>query len=81
MDNRQLKIDKVEGAGIERRGKVDFLTKFVRHDKQDEKQFNKGTGKSDTWNMDVSQRLNGKSLSANSGSDTLSIVNYQLSTK
>ena len=52
-------IDEVEGAvwRVERRGEVDFLTKFVRHDKQDGKYFNEITGKGDIWNIDVSKWL------------------------
>jgi len=48
-------LEAVEGAiwRIERRGKVDFLTKFVRHDKQDGKYFPEITGKEDVWNVDV----------------------------
>lgn len=49
-------VDEVEGAiwRVERKGKVDFLTKFVRHDKLDGKylpEFN-GTGR-EIWNIDV----------------------------
>lgn len=53
-------IDEVEGAvwRVERKGKVDFLAKFVRHDKQDGKYFNEITGKGDVWNIDVSRWLN-----------------------
>ncbi len=53
-------IDEVEGAvwRVERKGKVDFLTKYVRHDKQDGKYFNEITGSGDLWNIDVSRWLN-----------------------
>lgn len=45
-------IDPVEGAvwRIERRGEVDFLTKFVRNDKEDGKYFAEKTGGSTIWN-------------------------------
>lgn len=50
-------IDQVEGAvwRIERRGKVDFLTKYVRPDKEDGKYFAELTGKGEIWNIDVSE--------------------------
>lgn len=51
-------VDPVEGAiwRVERNGRVDFLTKFVRHDKEDGKYLpeNNGTGK-EVWNIDISQ--------------------------
>ncbi len=49
-------IDDVEGAvwRIERKGVVDFLTKFVRPDKQDGKYFKELTGKDDVYNVDIS---------------------------
>lgn len=45
-------IDPVEGAiwRIERKGEVDFLTKFVRHDKEDGKYFPEKTGGETVWN-------------------------------
>jgi hypothetical protein len=45
-------IDPVEGAiwRIERKGEVDFLTKFVRHDKEDGKYFPEKTGGVTVWN-------------------------------
>lgn len=50
-------IDKVEGAvwRVERKGKVDFLTKFVHHDKEDGKYLpeKNGTG-AEIWNVNVS---------------------------
>lgn len=54
-------IDPIEGAvwRVERKGKVDFLTKFVRLDKQDGKYLpeNNGVG-SAVWNIDISHLLN-----------------------
>ena len=45
-------IDPVEGAvwRVERKGKVDFLVKYVRHDKVDGKYFAEITGKETVWN-------------------------------
>ena len=45
-------IDPVEGAiwRVERNGKVDFLTKFVRHDKDDGKYFPEKNNGIITWN-------------------------------
>jgi hypothetical protein len=45
-------IDPVEGAiwRVERKGGVDFLVKFVRHDKEDGKYFPEVTGKETVWN-------------------------------
>lgn len=53
-------IDEVEGAiwRIERKGEVDFLTKFVHHHKQDGKYFPETTGLDTIWNLDVSRWLN-----------------------
>jgi len=49
-------IDPVEGAiwRVERKGKVDFLVKYVRHDKVDGKYLpeNNGTGKP-VWNINL----------------------------
>jgi hypothetical protein len=47
-------IDPVEGAiwRIERKGEVDFLTKLVRHDKEDGKYFPEKTGGATVWNCD-----------------------------
>lgn len=44
--------DRVEGAvwRVERKGKVDFLCKYVRHDKEDGKYFAEVNG-SDVWNV------------------------------
>lgn len=49
-------VDTVEGAiwRIERKGEVDFLTKFVRHDKEDGKYFPEVNNGITTWNIDVS---------------------------
>ena len=49
-------LDEVEGAiwRVERKEKVDFLTKFVRHDKEDGKYFPEVTGKGEIWNIDIS---------------------------
>lgn len=49
-------IDEVEGAvwRIERKGKVDFLCKFVHHHKQDGKYFPENTGGNTIWNIDIS---------------------------
>jgi hypothetical protein len=46
-------IDPVEGAiwRVERRGEVDFLTKYVRHDKEDGKYFPERTGGETIWNI------------------------------
>lgn len=48
--------DPVEGAiwRVERKGEIDFITKFVRHDKQDGKYFPEINDGVTTWNMDVS---------------------------
>jgi hypothetical protein len=45
-------IDPVEGAiwRVERKGAVDFLVKFVRHDKEDGKYFPEKTGGETIWN-------------------------------
>jgi len=53
-------IDEVEGAiwRVERKGEVDFLTKFVQHHKQDGKYFPEKTGLDTVWNLDVSKWLN-----------------------
>jgi ATP-dependent RNA circularization protein (DNA/RNA ligase family) len=50
-------LEQVEGAiwRIERKGRVDFLTKFVRHDKEDGKYFPEKTGGETIWNCDVSK--------------------------
>lgn len=50
-------LDEVEGAiwRVERRGKVDFLCKYVHHHKQDGKYFAEITGQEDVWNCDVSR--------------------------
>lgn len=47
-------IDPVEGAiwRIERKGVVDFLVKFVRHDKEDGKYFPEKTGGIVVWNCE-----------------------------
>jgi len=54
-------LDPVEGViyRVEHKGEVDFLTKYVRHDKQDGKYLpeQNGTGKP-IWNVDVSQFIN-----------------------
>lgn len=53
-------IDPVEGAiwRVERKEKVDFLVKFVRHDKEDGKYFPEINEGKTTWNMDISGYLN-----------------------
>lgn len=45
-------LDPVEGAiwRVERRGVVDFLVKYVRHDKEDGKYFPEKTGGETIWN-------------------------------
>lgn len=45
-------LDPVEGAiwRVERKSKVDFLVKFVRHDKEDGKYFPEKTGGETIWN-------------------------------
>jgi hypothetical protein len=50
-------LDEVEGAiwRVERKGKVDFLCKYVHHHKQDGKYFSEITGKDDVWNCDVTK--------------------------
>lgn len=50
-------IDPVEGAiwRVERKGKVDFLTKFVRHDKEDGKYFPEKNDGIITWNIKTQQ--------------------------
>lgn len=47
-------IDPVEGViyRVERQGKVDFLTKYVRHDKEDGKYFPENNGGIITWNCE-----------------------------
>jgi hypothetical protein len=48
-------IDPVEGAvwRVERKGKVDFLVKYVRHDKEDGKYFPEKTGMGTIWNIEI----------------------------
>lgn len=45
-------IDEVEGAvwRVERKGRVDFLCKYVKHTKQDGKYFAELTGEAEHWN-------------------------------
>ncbi len=52
-------LDEVEGAvwRVERKGKVDFLCKYVHHHKQDCKYFAEITGQGGVWNCDVSRWL------------------------
>ena len=52
-------IDPVEGAvwRVERKGKVDFLCKYVRLDKQDGKYFPELTGNGEVWNIDITPYL------------------------
>lgn len=52
-------LDEVEGAiwRVERKGKVDFLCKYVHHHKQDGKYFAEVTGQSEVWNCDVARWL------------------------
>lgn len=49
-------IDPVEGAvwRVERKGVVDFLCKYVRHDKEDGKYFAEKNGGKITWNIEIS---------------------------
>lgn len=49
-------VDEVEGAiwRIERRGVVDFLTKFVKHNKQDGAYFAEVNNGMHTWNINIS---------------------------
>jgi hypothetical protein len=46
-------VDPVEGAiwRVERKGEVDFLTKYVRHDKEDGKYFPENNNGITTWNL------------------------------
>lgn len=56
--NPHRAIDPIEGAiwRVERKGKVDFLTKFVHHAKQDGKYLPEMNGTGELiWNVDVSQ--------------------------
>ena len=48
-------IDKTEGAvwRVERKGEVDFLSKFVRYDKEDGKYFPQNNGGVTVWNAIV----------------------------
>lgn len=48
-------IDPVEGAiwRVERKGEVDFLAKYVRHDKEDGKYFPEKTGGETIWNIQI----------------------------
>lgn len=48
-------IDPVEGAvwRVERKGVVDFLVKYVRHDKEDGKYFPEKTGGETIWNIKI----------------------------
>jgi ATP-dependent RNA circularization protein (DNA/RNA ligase family) len=48
-------IDEVEGAiwRVERKGEVDFLTKYVHHHKQDGKYFAEYNNGNHTWNIDI----------------------------
>lgn len=50
-------IDEVEGAvwRVERKGKVDFLCKYVLHHKQDGKYFSEVTGSDAVWNCDINK--------------------------
>lgn len=52
-------LDEVEGAiwRVERKGKVDFLCKYVHHHKQDGKYFAEVTGQGEVWNCDVARWL------------------------
>lgn len=52
-------VDLVEGAvwRVERKGEVDFLAKYVRHDKQDGKYFQEINEGIETWNYDISRWL------------------------
>jgi hypothetical protein len=51
--------DQVEGAvwRVERRGAVDFLCKYVHHQKQDGKYFAENNGGEPTWNLGFSRWL------------------------
>lgn len=50
-------VDPVEGAvwRVERKGVVDFLCKYVRHDKEDGKYFSEITGKEPVWNININE--------------------------
>lgn len=50
-------IDEVEGAiwRIERNGEVDFLCKYVKHDKQDGKYFPEVSGCEIVWNYELAE--------------------------
>lgn len=52
-------VDPVEGViyRVERKGIVDFLCKYVRHDKEDGKYFPEKTGGETIWNIDVDKYL------------------------
>jgi hypothetical protein len=52
-------LDEVEGAiwRVERKNKVDFLCKYVHHNKQDGKYFAEVTGQGEVWNCDISRWL------------------------
>lgn len=52
-------LDEVEGAiwRVERKGKVDFLCKYVHHHKQDGKYFAEVTGQGEVWNCYIARWL------------------------
>lgn len=53
-------METVEGCiwRVERKGEVDFLTKYVRHDKEDGKYFEEKTGNQPIWNINISKYKN-----------------------
>jgi len=59
QDSGHGAIDPVEGViyRVERKDEVDFLCKYVRHDKEDGKYFPERNGGKTTWNIDVSKYL------------------------
>lgn len=48
-------LDEVEGAvwRVERKGRVDFLCKYVHHHKQDGKYFEENNNGNEIWNIDI----------------------------
>lgn len=50
-------LDPVEGViyRVENRNEVDFLCKYVRHDKEDGKYFSEITGKEPVWNININE--------------------------
>ncbi len=52
-------IDPVEGIiwRVERKGEVDFLVKYVRHDKEDGKYFAEKNDGKITWNLGIEKYI------------------------